>query len=331
VTATQDDSIVTSGPTYVDNGQAEPSEWQKKIAGEWVSTPSLFDADGVWQAYENVERASEFVDGKTRYWMKTELEGTGRLRNRFELGAHFDFGVIDSDENRVYMGPDFFGTGQPYGLFVDSHYYSPGWQVDLRTWNLVLPDLETQVYSSVLHDGWSVCGVFNGIYKKYEDASAPEVQADIAAWKQRERTLGPRPHVLPSKQRGQWKGVFEVYDVDQTKRGDMLVTIDHQPQTLTRARQTIRWEGALERSYTIERTRNSANHTFEGPDAWGNGRAYGRTLFTSLHFGGGDVWKLKGRDFLMDETNRLACAWELFRGDSLTHVVYGVLDWEAAA
>ena len=155
MTAT-DSSAATAGPIIIDSGQTEPSEWQKKIEGEWVSNPSLFDAEGVWQAYENVSRASEFRDGQTRYWMRTQLEGAGRLRNRFELGANFDFGVIDSDENRVYTGPDFYGTGQPYGLFVDSHYYSPGWQVDLRTWNYVLPDLSTQVYSSVLHDGWTV-------------------------------------------------------------------------------------------------------------------------------------------------------------------------------
>ena len=311
---------------------SQPSEWQKKITGEWVSTPSLFDAEGVWQAYENVARASEFKDGETRYWMDTKLEGAGPLRNRFELGAQFDFGVIDSDENRVYTGPDFFGTGQPYGSFVDSHYYSPGWQVDLRTWNLVLPDGDTQVYSSVLHDGWTVCGVFNGVYKRYDDAAAPEVQSDIEAWKARERELGPKPHVLPTKARGRWTGEFEVYDVDQSKRGDMQVTIDHEPQTLTRAKQTITWDGVLNRRYAVERTRMSANHVFEGPDAYGNARAYGRVLFNSLHFhGGGDVWKLKGREFLLDESNRLAVAWELFRGDSLTHITYGVLDWEPAS
>ena len=88
--------------------------------------------------------------------MNGTLDGAGPLRNRFQLGADFRFDVIDSDENRVYLGPDFHGTGQPYGLFVDAHYYSPGWQADLRTWNQVLPDGKTQVYSSVLHDGWAV-------------------------------------------------------------------------------------------------------------------------------------------------------------------------------
>jgi len=330
VTAIQEGSAV-AGPNLIDNGQAEPSEWQKKIEGEWVSTPSLFDADGVWQAYENVSRASEFADGVTRYWMRTDLEGTGRLRSRFQLGAHFDFGVIDSDENRVYVGPDFYGTGQPYGYFVDSHYYSPGWQVDLRTWNHVLPEGDIQVYSSVLHDGWTVCGVFNGVYKRYLDSSTPEAQADITAWKDRERELGPRPHVLPTKQHGRWSGVFEVFDTDQSKRGDMQVTIDHRPETLTRAQQTITWDGVLNRQYTVERSRNSANVTYEGPDAWGNARAYGRALFNSIHFAGGDVWKIKGREFLIDDSNRLAVTWELFKGDVLTHVTYGLLEWEPSS
>jgi hypothetical protein len=130
------------------------------------------------------------------------------------------------------------------------------------------------------------------VYKRDLDSSTPEAQADITAWKDRERELGPRPHVLPTKQHGRWSGVFEVFDTDQSKRGDMQVTIDHRPETLTRAQQTITWDGVLNRQYTVERSRNSANVTYEGPDAWGNA-APDRALFSSIHFAAATSGKIR--------------------------------------
>ena len=86
--------------------------------GSGTADPALFDAEGNHVGFERVDRASVIEDGVARYWMNTQLDARGPLRNRFELGAQFDFGIVDSDENRVYCGPDFYGTGQPYGLFV---------------------------------------------------------------------------------------------------------------------------------------------------------------------------------------------------------------------
>ena len=54
-------------------GEQQPSEWQKKITGEWYGRPSVFDPDGNHVGYERVSRASVFEDGTTRYWMKTDL------------------------------------------------------------------------------------------------------------------------------------------------------------------------------------------------------------------------------------------------------------------
>ena len=316
------------------NTAGEPSDWQKKIAGEWHGRPGLFDPEGNHVGYERIARASEVLpDGTTVYWMNGTLDGSGPLRNRFQLGADFRFEVIDSDENRVYMGPDFYGTGQPYGLFVDAHYYSPGWQADLRTWNQVLPDGKTQVYSSVLHDGWSVCAVFNGLYKVVDvGANDQETQGFIDSWIRDETDRAPRPHVLPTKQKGAWTGTLEVYDAaSQEKVGDNFVTIDHEPLSLVRTKQTITWEGAINRKYSFERLRRDQNTTYDGPDIMGNARNYGRALFTSQHFTGGDVWKIKGREYLLDDSQSLSIVWEAFKGDMLTNVIFGQLDWKAQA
>jgi hypothetical protein len=306
----------------------QPSEWQRKIEGRWFGRPSLFDAQGNHVGYERVDRASVFENGVTTYYMDTQLTGNGPLRNRFELGAQFAFGVVDSDENRVYTGPDFYGTGQPYGTFVDAHYYSPGWQADLRTWNQILADGVTQVYSSVLYDGWAVCAVFNGIYQVAHDYDTnPDTKARIDAWLEAEVERGPKPQVLPTKTAGRWTGELEVVAADQTVLGKDLVTIEHTPLDLRRARQTVTWDGVLAKAYTFERYRDGARTQYDGPDVFGNAQGYGRALYTTQH-SNNDTWKIKGREFLIDESLAMAVAWEHFEGDTMTHVVHGLLTWD---
>ncbi|MFD0593240.1 hypothetical protein ACFQZ4_12345 [Catellatospora coxensis] len=57
---------------------AEPSEWQKRITGEWHGRPSLFDATGTWCGYEDIRRSSVFENGVTTYYMDGGLTGAGR-------------------------------------------------------------------------------------------------------------------------------------------------------------------------------------------------------------------------------------------------------------
>ena len=314
--------------------EVEASEWQKRIEGEWHGIPGLFDAQGNHVGFEFIARASEVTPEGTRYWMDSRLSGSGPLRNRLELGATFDFGVVDSDENRVYTGPDFYGTGQPYGFFVEANYYSPGWQADLRTWNQVLPDGETQVYSSVLHDGWAVCAVFNGVYRRTLDRETnPATQEFVDQWRALEQERGPRPQVLPTKEAGAWTGTLFLNGADQTTEGSIDVRIEHEPTSLRSARHTITWTGDLERRYAFDRYRDGARTMYEGPDVWGNATSYGRALFTSQHLMGSDntgVEKIRGREFLIDPTTReLSVVWQLISGETTTHFAHGLLTWES--
>ena len=160
----------------------QPSEWQKSIEGQWYGIPSVFEPDGTHVGHIKVNRASTAADGKTTYTMDTDLDVRGPLRPRFEA-KDFSFGVLDGDGDRVYLGPDFMGAGQPYGRLVDAHYYSPAWQADLRTMVHVLADGQTQVYSSLLFDGPTLVGVFNGLYQVAHDYDAnPETKATIDAF-----------------------------------------------------------------------------------------------------------------------------------------------------
>ncbi len=308
--------------------EQQPSEWQKRITGEWYGAPSVFDPAGVHQGYEKVSRASVFEDGRTIYWMRTELEGGGHLRPRFELADQFEFSVQDSDSHRLYLGPDFYGAGEPFGAMVDAHYYSPAWKSDLRTMVHVLADGETQVYSSLLFEGPTLAAVFNGVYKVAFDYDSNEsTRARIDEFTALEKERGPRPQVLPAKRSGAWTGTLEVYDNEQKPVGEAHVTIEHRPLDLVRSEQRVTITGAVERQWTVTRNREGNLTTFHGPDAWGNGRTYGRAMYPSYHLLG-DATKIKGREFLIDPASgELSVVWQFARGDVLDHAAFGLLTW----
>jgi hypothetical protein len=318
---------VSGEPILLDNGQEKPSDWQKLIEGTWHGRPSIFDADGNHVGYERVARASEFHDGQTLYWMNTKFTDGGSLRARLELGAPFAFGVIDSDQDRIYLGPDFYGAGQPYGSFVHSNYYSPGWQSDLVTWNYVLPDSDLQVYSSVCYDGWTPAIVFAGVYlRTFDHETNPETKARIEEFFAEEERLGPMSFILPTKTSGSWTGECEVYDVDQKLLGTNHVTIEHEPLDLMRARQVMTWSGVIDKTFVTERTRNGTQTLFHGPDIWGNQKSYGRAGFLAAHVNQ-TAWTIRGREFVLDESYRLAVNWQIFDGNRLLYVIHGPLDW----
>jgi hypothetical protein len=307
----------------------QPSTWQQRIEGEWHGLPSIFDAAGNHVGYNKVYRASTFKDGQTLYTMNTRLhEATGPLAARLEVSDTFAFGVMDCDADRIYLGPDFIGAGHPYGALVDAHYYAPGWTADLRTMVHILPDGQTQCYSSLLYDGPTICSVFNGLYKvAFDYHTNPETKARIDAFCESERVNGRQPHILPQKKRGCWAGELAVYGADQKQLGVNTVRIEYTPINLLRAEMAIEMEGAASRKYRYVRHRNGPRHSFEGPDVYGNGMGYGRALYISQHFLG-QALKLKGREFLIDEAFTLSVVWQWYQSDRMAHTMFGVLHWQ---
>jgi len=308
--------------------KSQPSNFQKAITGTWHGLPSVFEPDGSHVGFNKVDRESKFEDGTTTYYMRTDFQNVGPLRYRFDLGdAQMAFGVIDSDDDRVYCGPDFMGSGRPYGMLVDSNYYSPGWNTDLRTLNLVLPEHELQVYSSELYEGPTLVAIFNGLYIVTQDHETnPDTQARVDAFIESERKAAKQPFVLPVKEAGTWSGELETYDADQQLLGTTKIEIEYTPLTLLRARMRVTMSGVIDRSFTYERSRNGNVHTFEGPDVWGNGRGYGRYLWSTQHFYG-EACKLRGRDTLIDDQHSLCVVWQFFASSKEQYTVFGVLDW----
>ena len=305
-----------------------PSKWQQAITGEWHGYPSIFEADGTHVGYNKVTRASEFKDGRTTYWMETDFDAIGQLMTRFDLNTRFKFGVIDSDQDRIYTGPDFIGSGRPFGLMVDSNYYSPGWNVGLRTMNHVVPDLGIQVYSSQLFEGDTMIGVFNGIYCVTHDFDInPETQSKVAAFVEHEKKMGRKAYNLPVKHRGKFTGEFEVYNSDQELIGHNQVTIEHQPINLVHCEQTIEIEGVINRKWTAMRTRNNHSHQFHGPDLFGNGYSYGRYLYSTRHCYG-EAFKLWSREAVVDDKHTQVCSWQFLESQQEKYMTFGTLNCE---
>jgi hypothetical protein len=304
---------------------AQPSNWQQLISGEWHGMPALFKPDGTQVAFNRVSRESRFENGRTTYYMHTNFEGADVFTSRFQI-PEFAFGVIDSDQDRVYTGPDFLGSGRPFGPLVDSEYFSPGWNVQLRTVNHIVPERALQVYSSQLFEGNCLVAVFNGLYintRDREPATLKRIEDHLAA----ERVNAKRPFVLPVKHRGRWQGEMAVYSPDQKHLGSNHVTIDYTPVDLVRARLDVTVTGVVERKFGYLRSRDANHHQFHGPDLWGNGMSFGRYCYSRGHFYG-KAETLDSRETLVDDRFSLCCYWQLKKSQREQFNTFGVLEWE---
>lgn len=304
---------------------AQPSNWQQLITGDWHGTPALFKPDGTQVAFNRVSRASVFENGRTTYYMYTNFDGADVFTSRFQI-PEFAFGVIDSDKDRIYTGPDFIGTGRPFGPLVDSEYFSPGWNVQLRTVNHIVPDRGLQVYSSQLFEGNCLVAVFNGLYINTRDKS-PETQARIEAHHADERAKAKRPFVLPVKHQGRWTGEMAVYTAEQEYVGTNQVVIEYTPVDLVRAQIKVTISGVINTTYSYLRSRESNHHQFHGPDAYGNGMSFGRYLYSRKHFFG-KAERLDSRETLIDDNFSLCCYWQFMKSQREHYNTFGVLDWE---
>lgn len=297
-----------------------PSNFQQRIEGEWVGRPSLFDGQGTWHGFEDIRRSSVFDDGATTYYMDGGLTGGGELAGRFALGAPFAFGVRDSDGDRVYTGPDFYGSGQPYGGFVDANYYGPGWQVSLNTWNQTIGD--TQIYSSQLFQGPALVGVFNGLYTR--DPALTERHLES------ETRCGPSVFTVPTKDKSTYAGELELWSADQKPLGGLRMELTIEPLNLLIAEHHLVMSGPIASDSRITVRRDGVRSFHEGPDVWGNGNSFGRANFVRLHTSEGQ--RLIGREFMMDAEpgmgagRRLAVVYQMFDHNSLAVVMHGVLE-----
>ena len=129
----------------------------------------------------------------------------------------------------------------------------------------------------------------NGIYKvAYDYHENDETKARIDRFVESERPNGKKPHILPQKHSGCWRGEMEVYSHDQERLGVNQVEIRYAPLDLLRAEMDVRCSGVIDRQWKFGRTRQNYRHHFTGPDLYGSSMAYGRALYNQPTF----LWRI---------------------------------------
>jgi hypothetical protein len=193
----------------------------------------------------------------------------------------------------------------------------------------ILEDGETQVYSSLMFEGQTIIAVMNGVYKVAFDYETNEVtRRRIDDFCVAEAQAGRQPHTIPPKTSGVWSGTLLAYGPDQMPAGEVKAVIRHEPTSLLRARQTVTLTGLVNKQYTFDRYHDGNLHTYDGPGMYGNGRAYGRALYTTQHLFG-EATKIQGREFLYDDKLSLSANWKWIHGDRMAYMLFGSLAWTA--
>ena len=109
--------------------------------------------------------------------------------------------------------------------------------------------------------------------------------------------------------------------------GHNKVTIHHRPLNLLHSEQTIELEGVINRKWTAMRTRNGNSHQFHGPEMFGNGKSYGRYLYSIRHVYG-RAQKMWSREVVVDDDYTMVCAWQFLESQKERFTTFGVLRFE---
>ena len=150
----------------------------------------------------------------------------------------------------------------------------------------------------------------------------------ILQFLEKEKIDGKKPFNLPVKNEGVFRGEFEVYDENQQLVGHNQVTVTHRPINLLHSEQTIEIEGVINQKWTTMRTRNGGSHQYHGPDMFGNGKSYGRYLYSIRHVFG-EAYKMWSRETVVDEDYTMVCAWQFMKSQKEQYMTFGVLRFEA--
>jgi hypothetical protein len=299
--------------------------WHDTVSGTWHGWPSIFDAQGNHVGHVRADRRISRDGGaEPVIRVPTTVDVQGLLRSRLEHREHL-LRVTHVDGSRVYLGPDFYGAGHPFGSCLVGNDYCVPWASDNQVMVQVLEDGRRQVYSTLLYQGPAIHAVITGLYllTTERDAGARDaVDAHLA----RERRDGARPYVLEGRPAGSFGGALEIFAGDQSRLGRCEARLRYVPVGPQRAETSIALGGVIGREFRTVRSRHQNQHFFEGPDLWGNGIGYGRALFTVQHVRG-EPLRIRGREFLIDD-DQLAVAWEFLRADRREQLAFGTLHWK---
>lgn len=317
------------------------TRWHRKVEGRWFGAPSHYDARGVHSGYSQPRRTvvrdpaeaqAEGLGQPTADSVLIDVPADqflhGALQQRIEVGVQSAW-VTQTERSRIYEGPDFFGAGYPYGSLTLGWVHFCPWKCDAKVIVQILPDQVSQVYDNVQYIGESVGTCLNGQYLLASDHDDnAETRARVEAFLDAEKAAGKTLFRHSTRREGQWSGQLQAYDERQEFMGDVEVQIDYSPLDHHRARFAVQLSGPVKLNATYTRYRHDNEFYYEGPDAYGNAVAYGRSLYLRQQLRGTGL-RLVGREFLLDDAYNMAIVWELKHGHHLKHVLHGKLAWQS--
>ncbi len=83
----------------------------------------------------------------------------------------------------------------------------------------------------------------------------------------------------------------------------------------------------INRKWTALRTRTGNQQQFHGPDLFGNGKSYGRYLYSVRHVYG-EALKIWSRETVVDDDHTLVCVWQFLASQQEQYTTFGVLRFE---
>ncbi len=317
VTATQDGNAVTAGPIILETDKSEPSSGRRRSRASGTANPSCSTPRATTSATRTSRAPASSEDGETRYWMNTHARGRGpaaqpvRARCPLRLRGH-----------RLRREPRLHRAG----LLRHRPALRPVRRRALLLAGLAGRPAHLEPRAARRRDAGLLLGPARRLdrlrasstvsTRSTSTAPTPEAQAVRSTTGSRaRRELGPKPQVLPTKQRGTWTGVFEVYDVDQSKRGDMLVT-DRARAALADAApaRPSRGKACSTARTPFERTRMSANTIYDGPDVVGQRpRLRPRAVHQPALRAAATSGRSRVASSCSTTRNRIAVVWELFQ------------------
>ena len=259
-------------------------KWHTQVAGIWHGCPSVFDSRGQYLGYIQADRKI-FKDDNENYLIEVETEThiPGPMGIRLHHPCH-RLEVSHKEQKRVYTGPDFYGAGYPYGDLILGNDYCVPWTSDNRVTVQLLPDGESQAYSTLLYQGGTLHAVVCGVYLQSLDFETnQETRQKISHHRLSEIGAGRNATKLLKERPRNLQGNCQIFDSKQNLTGSsmMQVTMSESKESVPTLRYTL--EGDLNLSGTSSVQWHENNFSYHGPDFWGNGISYGRMVLNHLY------------------------------------------------
>lgn len=257
------------------------SVWSQFVSGKWEGVNMVFTGDrGVYCGHMRTARSvktAERMDVKMECVFTTDPLSTLFLS---QPNVHSDVGCDVSDTSRLYLGPDIFGSGTPFGsLCIGTSYVVP-WRAVGNFSVHIEGDL--QVYSITYSRGGTPLAVINALFIRSDDEN---VVADFLEREIKYKTMA-RYNFYPSADSVRFSGSLKKFDARQSGRecvdsssADKFFEMSITKSGRIAQNVVLRVDGG---EYHYTRMLTDIDVVYDGRDICGNGRVFGRQLLSTM-------------------------------------------------